>query len=505
MANTFVVSRNHLILGLCLPLAVVLGFLLAEPLDKGSVVVIGAVMGVLCVPLLMRWHHWLLVVGWNAAITPQFLPGRPALWMVLAFLSLFFSILGRTVNQEKKLLHVPALTRPLFCLLAVVFGTAMLTGGVGLKAIGSQNFGGKGYVIILSAIVGYFALSCQVIPRERRWWYVGAFFLSGLTAGVSNLVFAAGPQFYILYQLFPSDLAEGQVWAAAGFQTELVRLNGLVWTSQAVYGFLLARYGIPGVFTLTRPWRLVLLVGSVFISLYGGFRVGLILFGLVFMVLFCLEGLWKTRTLWAVLALAGVVSLATAAFVDRLPWSVQRALSFLPINVDPVIEQSAQRSTEWRLEIWRSVWPEVPRYLLKGKGYALNRQELILLQDASLRGYATTSDVALFAGDYHNGPLSLIIPFGLWGVVAFGWFLAAAARMLYNNYRYGDPELRRINAYLLAFFIARVIFFFGIFGSFFGELFYFTGLAGLSVALNRGEARPRTDLKSVRGGENACC
>ena len=38
MANTFAVSRNHLIFGLCLPLAMLLGYLLAEPLESSSLV-----------------------------------------------------------------------------------------------------------------------------------------------------------------------------------------------------------------------------------------------------------------------------------------------------------------------------------------------------------------------------------------------------------------------------------------------------------------------------------
>ncbi len=489
VASTFVVSRNHLIFGLCLPLAVLLGYLLAEPLDSGSLAVVGVVVCVLCVPLMMRWHHLLLVMGWNALITPAFLPGRPALWMVLAFLSLFFAILGRAVSSDKGFIQVPALTRSLLLLFGVVLITALMTGGFGLKTFGSQNYGGKGYFFIASAVVGYFALSSQTIPRARAQWYVAFFFLSGLTAVVSNLAYMAGSKFYFLYEFFPSDLAMEQAAADSIFQNDLVRLSGLVWASQALYGFLLARYGIQGLFDFARPWRVLFLLGAVTLSLFGGFRTGAVLFGLTFAVLFCVEGLWKTKTLFAVLLCAGIVSLGAAAFVDRMPMSVQRALSFLPIKVDPMIKQAAQGSTDWRVEMWKSLWPEVPRYLFKGKGYALDRQELILLQDASLRGYGTAQDVAMFAGDYHNGPLSVVIPFGLYGVAAFLLFLGVALRVLYRNHRFGDPALRYINAFLLAVFVARAIFFLCVFGSFYAELFYFTGLVGLSVALNGGEVR----------------
>jgi hypothetical protein len=31
----------------------------------------------------------------------------------------------------------------------------------------------------------------------------------------------------------------------------------------------------------------------------------------------------------------------------------------------------------------------------------------------------------MYAGDYHNGPLSILIPFGLFGMIAFLWLLGA--------------------------------------------------------------------------------
>ena len=91
---------------------------------------------------------------------------------------------------------------------------------------------------------------------------------------------------------------------------------------------------------------------------------------------------------------------------------------------------------------------------------------------------------AMAAGDYHSGPLSLIIPFGIWGVVGFAWFMGAALRYLYRQYRFGHPDLQKINTFLLAYFIARLVFYIFVFGGFFSDLFLFTGLIALSVSLN---------------------
>jgi len=105
------------------------------------------------------------------------------------------------------------------------------------------------------------------------------------------------------------------------------------------------------------------------------------------------------------------------------------------------------------------------------------------LADASSEGIELVSD-------FHNGPLSIIIPFGIPGVIGFLWFLAAAWRVLYRNYRYGNPGYAKLNRFLLVCFIVRIIFFFAIFGNLYSDLVGFTGLVGLSISLNAGVARP---------------
>ncbi len=97
---------------------------------------------------------------------------------------------------------------------------------------------------------------------------------------------------------------------------------------------------------------------------------------------------------------------------------------------------------------------------------------------------------SMIAGDYHNGALSVIVPFGIWGMIAFVWFLWGGGRLLYFNYKYGDPALQSINRFLLASFIVQAFMFFAVFGALSSDLFKFTGWLGLSVALNGGMARP---------------
>ncbi len=81
-------------------------------------------------------------------------------------------------------------------------------------------------------------------------------------------------------------------------------------------------------------------------------------------------------------------------------------------------------------------------------------------------------------------------------MIGFVWFLAAALRVLYQNYRFGDPNLKRINTCLLVMFAARVVLFIFVFGSLYSDLCIFTGLIGFSVSLN-GPQQPEAEPETV--------
>jgi hypothetical protein len=141
--------------------------------------------------------------------------------------------------------------------------------------------------------------------------------------------------------------------------------------------------------------------------------------------------------------------------------------------------------------MWQSLLPQIPPHLLLGKGFAISPEDYQMMGvDVSFRAIDPSQQALALSFDYHNGPLSVIIPFGIWGVIAFCWFLGAGTWVVYRNYRYGDPELRIINAFLLASFITDLLVFFFIFGAISGDIAVFVGLVGLSVALNGGVCRP---------------
>jgi len=257
---------------------------------------------------------------------------------------------------------------------------------------------------------------------------------------------------------------------------------------------MLVKYGIRGIFMSGKPWRSFMFGLFWVMLLFGGFRSMFIGCVLIFAIQFFLEGLHRTR-LMPRFVFAGLLVCAFAVpFADKLPYSVQRSLAFLPLNINPVARADAQGSSDWRVEMWMAVLPEVPDHLLLGKGYVLSRLDLETMgTDSAFHPISAADWGSTLAGDYHSGPLSVVLPLGIWGVIAFSWFLIAAIRALYANYRYGDPALRNINTLLLAAFIGHTLMFIIIFGAIESDMLSFAGLIGLSVSLNGGVCRPATE------------
>jgi hypothetical protein len=92
----------------------------------------------------------------------------------------------------------------------------------------------------------------------------------------------------------------------------------------------------------------------------------------------------------------------------------------------------AKGSLDWRFEVWRYAVKQVPQYLLIGRGFVTNVLAVAWLQ----RAFYDSPDFAYLMGNYHSGPLSMFLTFGLPGAVAFfGFWL--------GGFRKGLAALRR--------------------------------------------------------------
>jgi hypothetical protein len=74
-------------------------------------------------------------------------------------------------------------------------------------------------------------------------------------------------------------------------------------------------------------------------------------------------------------------------------------------------------------------------------------------------------------------------------MISYLWLALATLFTLYRNYRYGDADLKTVNAFLLALAINAVFGFFFLFGSYAYDVGGLAKYAGFSVAFNWGVRR----------------
>ena len=128
MTSASSILRSLLIYSICLPLAMMIGYIIAQegnplynPYTYFSII---PIFLFLALPLLLTWHHSLLVITWNLSAVLFFLPGRPELWTGAVWLSFPIAVIQYILNRRLPFLSAPSVARPLLFLAAVVFVTA---------------------------------------------------------------------------------------------------------------------------------------------------------------------------------------------------------------------------------------------------------------------------------------------------------------------------------------------------------------------------------------------
>jgi hypothetical protein len=276
------------------------------------------------------------------------------------------------------------------------------------------------------------------------------------------------------------------------FDLGVTRLGGFAVTGAAIANLMLANYGVRGTLMSAKLWRPALFGLALLLVLMGGFRSSIIAIIMVFGLLFWLEGLHRSRLILPFGMAAVLMGAVLVPTISYMPYTVQRCFAFLPLDIDPVTRMNAEDSSQWRLDMWAALLPQIPNYLLLGKGLAIKVEtfnEVMGQGSAFARNIDASQNPLALANDFHSGPLSIVIPFGIWGVLAWLWFWGGGFYVLYRNYKYCDPDLKVFSRFLLATFVGSCIGFIFVFGDM-GYITFFCGTIGLSVALNHGVCGP---------------
>ncbi len=491
MNNINALVRSIITYAVCIPLAAIIGYMLTKPLDYSAAAFYSMIVIILIFPIIARFHHPLMFLCYNLPINLFFVKTSPSIGMVMIMISLSISIFDRILSRRSQFISVPEMTVPLVILMAVVFFTAEVTGGFGLKSLGSDVYGGKKYAFLIVGIIGYFAFTARPIPPEKATLYVSMYLLGGVLSAVSDLVplVPSGLRFIYLF-IPPSGAGIDSLGNYDNLELGVSRLSGVSFAASIFYLWMLAYYGVRGIFMSGKIWRITLLAIAFLLIGLGGYRSLFMLALSVFAILFFMEKMHRSPLMFVFLLLGVVAVGLVIPFASRLPFVMQRGLSFLPLDFNQEAIASAEASSNWRITLWTDMAQQIPKYFFVGKGYAISLEDWSNIQSsANANTVGGENDSLALSSDFHNGPLSVIIPFGIWGVFAFTWIIGVAIWILYRNYRYGRPDIKRANRYLLAIFISKFLIFMTVFGALQGDIGTLLSFVGLSIALNYGVAK----------------
>ena len=316
--------------------------------------------------------------------------------------------------------------------------TLYIRNPVGVASFGTELAGGRPYFEILFAAMAYWVVGHMTITPEfsRK---LPLLMLAGdfLQAFFNFLTFHFPGTALIISKVYTGISPEN--FNAPDADQDSIRETYLAGVGTNQLRLICAYY--PPLSTINPVYilRFLLFVSALYFLLVAGFRNAIF----AAMCYFCL-GSYFQRGIADIIRMAvmGIPILLCVGFLNgtlfELPYTAQRALSFMPGNWDPKAISDAEGSSEWRFEMWRRVWNS-NKYISNwwlGDGFGISKDQLREAQMATEEDSARES--ATIAGDYHSGPLTAIKFAGYIGLclivvlmfaaAAYGWRLINRAK-----------------------------------------------------------------------------
>lgn len=323
--------------------------------------------------------------------------------------------------------------------------TVFLHNPVGVAAIsGSDRVGGKPYLDVLLAMLAYlmlarFKIPLKIVQRLPIWILC----ISFLTTAIGLFaIFAPGISVKLapIYNGFDPMGVGGSVDATVTTgETRLIVLDA---AGSTLILFIVCKI----VSTASRtsiPLRWIIsYVSGLIMILLSGFRTGVINAYIVTVIAFIIRerasGFLKVTAL-SLLMMLGFVLLSFSGV--SLPYTFERAFSFLPGNWSEDAVMSATDSTQWRLEMWKIVITsnKYIRDKVFGDGFGFLRADFETMQAISygqisgFEGSNPQQEAFMLSGDFHSGPLSAV---RFVGVVGLALFLPLLVMIAFYAYRF---------------------------------------------------------------------
>lgn len=372
----------------------------------------------------MRDRAWVLIpLGWVLTGSSGFIPMNFSIHDGCIMLAVC-SYVGYRILSARDLREKWHPLDVIFMLNICWIGVTFLHNPVGLRVLGSETIGGRGYVNIGLALMAYWVM--RRLPRNWKTYRYTPYLIAAGTVVVAliNLVIYLAPALTpYVFSIYSGIDTTGFIFTTAASQAKITRWGSLSPFGMTMIFILAALYPPRTLFNPLRP-RFYLAVLAFVCIFASGFRNSLLW---AFVALGF--GAWFHRG-WREFFVGGLVSVLLVGLLIagqgrayELPLATQRALSWLPGQWSTDVVEETQRSSEGRFRWWQQIIREkmIHNWWI-GDGFGVSLADYqTMLSSSDFETWMTLT------GGYHNGPLTAVRVAGVVGLVLFYTLMISAA------------------------------------------------------------------------------
>ncbi|MEP2777069.1 MAG: hypothetical protein ABJQ29_12820 [Luteolibacter sp.] len=370
-------------------------------------------------------HVWVLIpICLQLAGNISLIPGSPSPWWgAVGIVGTVFTMrfLLRTQDFQFRLKWMD------FAILlqVIAIGQAFVRNPTGLSLLGGDIVGGKPYIIFVFSFAAYALMAVVRTDLRMVKWVVIFSVLMSLADGGLMLASVLVPPFAAA--ILPIYSGVSFASAYSGMEAADTSEGRLVGGKDIGKALGLAAFTLfRPISTLNplRPIGFLLMVGSLSLILVSGFRSALVYVAALAVVSSLVRRKYVDLIICGTIFSLMLVGFIMTDTVQKLPFGAQRILSVLPVNVRPGAREDADKSSEWRFEMWRLALT-TDRYIsnkLLGDGFAFRADELAAMQETAFGTARSTSknkgqDLMMAKGSYHGFHVEAIRMTGAFGLL----------------------------------------------------------------------------------------
>jgi hypothetical protein len=319
---------------------------------------------------------------------------------------------------------------------------------VGLLVMGSSSGGARFYFKIALAFASFLIVANQKVTDRDAKWIIRLLLIGSIVSMTINI---------IQYRFSPSPVNPDPNANVEDYYTwhQAISLPAVIFML-----WLVSRYKIKEIFSLTRPWALFLFIFCVVAAAISGKRAGLASVLVIPLIAAILRKEYFYVVCGTILTVALIFVLTLGqGDLFRLPLQVQRSLSYLPGKWDWEVREQFQSSIDpFRKEMRELAWENIKQHPLVGQGYAVNAHEIWGIASRGDLNMFTVLSLAL-GSSWHNTWLGIWSDLGFPAVLFWAMFWIQSVAIGHQVYRrtLHGTAYRTLAMMILLYFIGDIL------------------------------------------------